>query len=170
MAKTARSRQKQSDLVEKIVHIARVAKVVKGGRRFSFRATVVVGDGKGKAGFGTGKASEVMSAINKAVQSAKKNMRNVPLKGNTIPHEVVGRYKGAQVLLKPAIAGTGVIAGGHVRAVAECAGIHNVLSKSMNSNNALSVVKATFNAFDSMKDINKIAALRGKTVEELKGA
>jgi small subunit ribosomal protein S5 len=150
-AKPTRQR-KQGDLTEKIVHIARVAKVVQGGRRFSFRAAVVIGDGKGKVGFGIGKAGEVVSAVAKGVTIARRKLFEVPLtEHRSIPHEVLGSFKAARVLLKPASAGTGVIAGHHVRAVAECAGITNLLSKSLRSDNTINVVQAALEALRSLK-------------------
>jgi small subunit ribosomal protein S5 len=152
---------------ERVVEIARVAKVVKGGRRFQFRVTVVVGDNKGKVGLGVGKANAVPDAMKKATDHAHKDMRVMSLCGTTIPHEVIGRVSGARVLLKPASPGTGVIAGGGVRAVLEAAGVHDILTKSLGSANVLNVVKATFDALSQLKSAEEEAKRRGKPVQEL---
>ena len=155
------------ELDERVVDIARVAKVVKGGRRFNFRVTVVVGDGRGNVGIGIGKASAVPDAMRKASERARKDMRKVSLYKTTIPHEVIGKVSGSRVLLKPASAGTGVIAGGGVRAVLEAAGISDILTKSLGSSNILNVVFATMQALDQLKFPEEEAARRGKTVKEL---
>ncbi len=160
----------QIELKDTVVNIGRVTKVVKGGKNMSFSALVVVGDGNGVVGFGIGKAKEVPSAIKKAIEAAKKALIRVPMAGSSIPHPVLGNFGAGSVLLKPAPDGTGIIAGGAVRAVVESAGIHNVLTKSLGSANHHNVVRATFDALTRLKDPSTIARLRGKDLEELVGA
>jgi len=162
-----RDSRERDELDERVVHIARTAKVVKGGRRFAFRAIVVVGDNQGSVGVGIGKARGVPDAIHKGADQARKNMRKVHLLGTTIPHEVIAKFSAARVLLKPASPGTGVIAGGGVRAVVEAAGIRDILSKSLGSSNILNVVKATIEGLSQLKDVEEEARLRGKPVAEL---
>ena len=157
------------DLEDRVVAINRVTKVVKGGRRLRFSALVVVGDKNGHVGFGTGKAAEVPEAIRKAIESAKKNLIEVPMVGTTIPHEVTSVFGGARVLLKPAVEGAGVAAGGAVRAVVELAGISDVTSKSLGSNTPVNMVRATIEGLKQLKRVEDVAALRGKSVEELLG-
>jgi small subunit ribosomal protein S5 len=158
-----------SDLQEKIVSLNRVAKVVKGGRRFSFSALVVVGDGAGRVGAGLGKAGEVPDAIRKGVDDAKKHMITVPMVGTTIPHEVHYKLGAAKVLLKPAVPGTGVISGSSMRAVVEAAGIHDILTKSLGTDNPINVVRATIAALASMRTLRDVATLRGLTPEHMVG-
>ena len=157
----------QLDIKDNVVSINRVTKVVKGGKNLSFSALVVVGDGHGHVGFGIGKAKEVPSAIKKGIEAAKKNLIRVPLSGNTIPHRVVGQFGAGSVLLKPAPDGTGIIAGGAVRAVVEAAGIGNIVTKSLGSANAHNVVRATCQGLDSLKDPSTIARMRGKELADL---
>jgi small subunit ribosomal protein S5 len=151
---------------DKVVYINRVAKVVKGGRRFSFTALVVVGDGEGTVGIGKGKAAEVPEAIRKAVEHAKKSMISFPLKDGTIPHRVIGRYGSGMIVINPAVKGTGIIAGGAVRALLEVAGVQNVVSKSLKSHNPFNSVKATLNGLSSLKDPGVVMKLRGKAEDE----
>jgi small subunit ribosomal protein S5 len=157
----------EEQLDERVIEIARVSKVVKGGRRFRYRVTVVVGDNKGNIGMGSGKANAVPDAMRKASDSARKNMKKINLYKTTIPHEVYGRCGGAVVMMRPASEGTGVISGGGVRAVLEVAGVHDILTKSMGSTNLLNVVKATFDALGQLKNASDEAVLRGKTAEDL---
>ena len=164
-----RDREKSDGLTEKLIKINRVAKVVKGGRRFSFSAVVVVGDQNGKVGYGFGKANDITEAIRKAVERAKSAMIQVPMKNSTIPHEIIGKYKGASVLLKPAVPGTGVIAGGTVRAICDAAGIHDILSKSLGSKNHINTVKATFVALENLFNAREVAKNRGKSLNEMWG-
>lgn len=157
--------QNDLELIEKIVHLNRVAKVVKGGRRFRFSALVVVGDGQGSVGFGLGKANQVPDAIKKATDKAKKNMVNVSLAGSTLPFQVTGAYGAARVLLKPAGAGTGIIAGGPVRAAMEAIGVKNILTKAIGTNNPHNVIKATIEGLKHMTDPETVSRLRGKSIE-----
>ena len=167
--KEKHAEQSKPDLVEKVVYIGRVAKVVKGGRNFRFSALVVVGDQNGKVGVGSGKAVEVPEAIRKAIEEAKRYMVRVPMVGTTIPHEVIGRFGAGKVILMPAKEGTGIIAGGPVRAVLECAGVRDIRAKSLGSNNPRNMVNATMEGIRRLKTAEQVARLRGKTVEEILG-
>ena len=157
------------EFVEKLIKLNRTAKVVKGGRRFSFSALTVVGDQKGRVGFGFGKANDVTEAIRKSIDKSKRNLVTVPIKNGTIPHDILGKYKSSSVLLKPACSGTGIIAGGPVRAVLEAAGATDVLAKSLGSNTSVNVVRATFNAVENLMDARAVAKNRGKTLKDLWG-
>ncbi|MGI5985634.1 MAG: 30S ribosomal protein S5 [Clostridiales bacterium] len=164
-----RSEEPQSEFTEKVVSLNRVSKTVKGGRIFKFAALCVVGDGKGRVGFGLGKAGEVSEAIRKGIDDAKKNIVTITLSENTIPHEVIGEFGAGRVLLKPAAPGTGVIAGGAVRAVVEAAGIKDIRTKCLRSNNPHNVVAATMAGLCSLRDAEQVAVYRGKTAKEIKG-
>lgn len=170
MAREDRGRnagREQSEFAEKVVAINRVSKTVKGGRVMKFSALVVVGDKKGKVGFGLGKSGEVPDAIRKGIAEARKNMKQIALKGSTIPHEIIGEFGAGRVLLKPAAPGTGVIAGGAVRAVVEAAGIGDIRTKALRSNNPCNVVRATMEGLTSLRDAKTVAEMRGKSVNEI---
>ena len=164
-----RFEREPSEYMEKLVALNRVSKTVKGGRVMKFSALMVVGDGKGKVGYGLGKAAEVPEAIRKGLEAAKKNMVTVTLSGTTIPHETIGEFGAGRVLMKPAAPGTGVIAGGAVRAVMEAVGIRNICAKCLRSNNPQNVVKATMQGLESLRGPEQVAAIRGKSVEEIVG-
>lgn len=157
------------DMIEKLIGVNRVAKVVKGGRVFSFAAMVVVGDGNGRVGYGTGKSKEVPLAVQKAMEQARRNMVSVKLKNGTVQYPLYGRHGAARVYMQPASEGTGIIAGGAMRALFEAVGVHNVLAKVMGTNNPMNVVRATINGLKQMNDADQVAAKRGKTVEEILG-
>ncbi|MBR1938029.1 MAG: 30S ribosomal protein S5 [Spirochaetales bacterium] len=165
----SRDKEVRDGYVEKLITLNRVCKVVKGGKNFSYAALVVVGYGDGRVGYGFGKANDVTDSIRKATDHAKAHLITVPLKGTTIPHEMVGKFKSAQVLVRPAVPGTGVIAGGTVKAVADAAGIKDMLSKSLGSKNAINSVKATFDAFENLFDAKVVAKNRGKSLKEMWG-
>lgn len=167
--KRPRRDRNEKEFEERVVTINRVTKVVKGGRRFRFAALVVIGDGKGRVGFGTGKANEVPDAIKKAIETAKKNLITIPTVGTTIPHAITGNYGAGSVFLRPASEGTGVIAGGAIRDVLEAAGIKDVLTKCLGSRTPINMVRATFAALEELKTVEDIARLRGKTIEEIRG-
>ena len=169
MNRSVDNNTENNELFDKVVAIKRVVKVVKGGRRFSFSALTVVGDQKGRVGYGFGKANDVSDAIRKSIEKAKANMVTFPLKNGTIPHEVQGKFKGSSVLLRPACSGTGIIAGGTIRAIMEAAGATDLLSKSLGSSSAVNVVKATFDAASLLMDGKKIAKSRGKTLLDVWG-
>ena len=164
-----RNQEKDKEFVEKLVKLNRTAKVVKGGRRFSFSALTVVGDRKGNVGFGFGKANDVSEAIRKSIDKAKRNLIKLPIKNGTIPHEIQGAFKASRVYLKPACSGTGIIAGGPVRAVMEAGGITDVLSKSIGASSQYNVLKATFEGLSRMMDVRALAKSRGKPIKELWG-
>ncbi len=161
--------KEEKEFTEKLIRLNRVSKAVKGGRKMSFSALMVVGDGKGRVGYGFGKANDVAEAIRKSVEKAKGNLRQIPLKKTTIPHEILGEYKSASVLLKPAAPGTGIIAGGPVRAVMEAAGVHDILAKSLGSKNTMNIVKSVFNGLENLFDVKVVAEGRGKNIGELWG-
>ena len=168
MQRNRKKRKKEENIYEeRVVDIARVTKVVKGGRRFRFSALVVVGDKKGQVGFGTGKAQEVPDAIKKAIEEAKKNFVKIPMYGQTIPHEITGQHGGGKVFLKPAAEGSGVIAGGPVRAVVEAAGVADILSKSLGSDSPINIIRATFDAIANLRTAEQVARTRGKTAKEI---
>lgn len=162
-----REKREEKEFVEKLIRLNRVSKAVKGGRKMSFSALMVVGDGKGRVGYGFGKANDVTEAIRKSVDKAKKNLKMVPMQNTTIPHEVLCNFKSASVVLKPATPGTGIIAGGPVRAVMEAAGIKDVLTKSLGTKNTMNIVKCVFYGLDQLFDARKVAQDRGRSVKEL---
>lgn len=164
-----RFEREQSEFIEKVVHLNRVSKTVKGGRVMKFSALMVVGDGKGKVGYGLGKAAEVPEAIRKGIEDAKKNMVTITTAGTTIPHEIIGEFSAGRVMMKPAAPGTGIIAGGPVRAVMEAAGIKDIRAKCLRSNNPANVVAATFEGLKALRGPEEVAKTRGKSVEEILG-
>ncbi len=161
--------REQKEFVEKLVRLNRTAKTVKGGRRMSFSALTVVGDGKGRVGYGFGKANDVSEAIRKSVDKAKRNLVNVPVRNGTLPHEILGNYKSSSILLKPACPGTGIIAGGTVRAIMDAIGATDVISKSLGSSSPVNVVRATFNALENIMDAKAVASNRGKSLQDMWG-
>ena len=161
--------KEQKEFVEKLVRLNRTAKTVKGGRRMSFSALTVVGDGKGRVGFGFGKANDVSEAIRKSIDKAKRNLMFVPVKNGTLPHEMLGNYKSSSILLKPACPGTGIIAGGTVRAIMDAIGATDVISKSLGSSSPVNVVRAPFNALENLMDAKEIASNRGKSLQDMWG-
>ena len=161
--------KEQKEFVEKLVRLNRTAKTVKGGRRMSFSALTVVGDGKGRVGYGFGKANDVSEAIRKSVDKAKRNLVNVPVRNGTLPHEILGNYKSSSILLKPACPGTGIIAGGTVRAIMDAIGATDVISKSLGSSSPVNVVRATFNALENIMDAKAVASNRGKSLQDMWG-
>ncbi len=169
MVERSNDQRSDQEFVEKLIKLNRVAKVVKGGRRFSFSALVVVGDQNGRVGYGFGKANDVAEAIRKSIEKAKNSMIQVPIKNTTLPHEITGKFKSASVLLKPAAPGTGVIAGGPVRAVMDACGVHDILSKSLGSKNTINIVKAVFDGLENLFDAKELAANRGKAIKEMWG-
>ena len=164
-----RERHEDKEFTEKLIRLNRVSKAVKGGRKMSFSALMVVGDGKGRVGYGFGKANDVSEAIRKSVDKAKRNMMIVPIKKNTLPHEVLGEFKSASVLLKPAAPGTGIIAGGPVRAIMEAAGVHDILAKSLGCKNTMNIVKGVFNGFENLMEAPVVAKARGKNLKDIWG-
>ncbi|PIE04264.1 MAG: 30S ribosomal protein S5 [Spirochaetales bacterium] len=164
-----RERNEDKEFTEKLIRLNRVSKAVKGGRKMSFSALMVVGDGKGRVGYGFGKANDVSEAIRKSVEKAKRNMIVVPMRKSTLPHEILGVYKSASVLLKPAAPGTGIIAGGPVRAIMEAAGVGDIQAKSLGSKNTLNIVKGVFNGLEHLMEARSISAGRGKTVKDIWG-
>lgn len=162
-------KEDQKEFVEKLVRLNRTAKTVKGGRRMSFSALTVVGDGKGRVGYGFGKANDVSEAIRKSIACAKRNLVNIPVKNGTLPHDMIGNYKSSSILLKPACAGTGIIAGGTVRAIMDSIGITDVISKSLGSSSPVNVVRATFDALSKLMDAKAVATNRGKSLQEMWG-
>ncbi len=164
-----RDRNEDKEFTEKLIRLNRVSKAVKGGRKMSFSALMVVGDGKGRVGYGFGKAIDVTEAIRKSSEKAKRNMKVISMKKTTLPHEVIGEYKSAAVLLKPAAPGTGIIAGGPVRAIMEAAGISDVLAKSLGSKNTMNIVKGVFNGLDNLRDARSYASKRGKSIKGMWG-
>jgi len=163
------SKKEQKEFVEKLVRLNRTAKTVKGGRRMSFSALTVVGDGKGRVGYGFGKANDVSEAIRKSIDKAKRNLMFVPVKNGTLPHEMLGNYKSSSILLKPACPGTGIIAGGTVRAIMDAIGATDVISKSLGSSSPVNVVRATFDALENLMDAKEIASNRGKSLQDMWG-